>query len=36
MDNEPESTDPAMLDARYGEALRVLKRLYDERPLAAL
>jgi len=29
MPNEPESTDPLVLDARYGEALRALKRLYD-------
>jgi len=32
MPNEPESTDPAVLDARYGEALRALKCLYDARP----
>ena len=34
MYNEPESTAPEVLDARYGEALRVLKRLYDERSAA--
>ncbi len=34
MRNEPESTDPMVLDARYGEALRTLKRLYDTRPSA--
>lgn len=34
MHNEPESTDPVVLDRRYGEALRELKRLYDQRAVA--
>ncbi|MBU0491964.1 MAG: hypothetical protein KKA73_26655 [Chloroflexi bacterium] len=32
MHNEPESTDPAVLEMRYGEALDELKYLYDKRP----